>query len=35
MLGFSIAKVSHEKYYYMYGDELKERATIVARRVEL
>jgi SAM-dependent methyltransferase len=33
MLGFSIAKVSHEKYYYMYGDELKERATIVAVRV--
>jgi SAM-dependent methyltransferase len=32
MLGFNIAKVSHEKYYYMYGDELKERATIVAVR---
>jgi hypothetical protein len=32
MLGFRIAKVSHEKYYYMYGDELKERATIVAVR---
>jgi SAM-dependent methyltransferase len=33
MLGFSITKVSHEKYCYMYGDELKERATIVAVRV--
>jgi len=33
MLGFSIAKVGHGKYYYMYGDELKERATIVAVRV--
>jgi hypothetical protein len=34
MLGFNVMKVSHEKYYYMYGDELKERATIVAVRVE-
>lgn len=34
MLGFRIAKVSREKYYYMYGDELKERATIVAVRGE-
>lgn len=34
MLGFSIAKVSHAKYCYMYGDELKERATIVAVRGE-
>src|SRR5664279_847650 len=32
MLGFSIARLSHGKYYYMYGDELKERATIVAVR---
>jgi len=32
MLGFRITKVSHAKYYYMYGDELKERATIVAVR---
>ena len=32
MLGFRIAKVSHGKYNYMYGDELKERATIVAVR---
>lgn len=32
MLGFRIARVSHAKYYYMYGDELKERATIVAER---
>jgi SAM-dependent methyltransferase len=34
MLGFRIAKVSRAKYYYMYGDELKERATIVAVRGE-
>jgi SAM-dependent methyltransferase len=34
MLGFRITKISHEKYYYMYGDELKERATIVAVRGE-
>jgi SAM-dependent methyltransferase len=32
MLGFSIAKVSHSKYYYMYGDRLEERSTIVAVR---
>ena len=32
MLGFSIAKVSHEKYYYMYGDRFEERSTIVAVR---
>jgi len=32
MLGFRIAQVSDAKYYYMYGDELKERATIVAVR---
>jgi SAM-dependent methyltransferase len=32
MLGFSIAKVSHAKYYYMYGDRLEERSTIVAVR---
>jgi|ERR1043166_2401685 ubiquinone/menaquinone biosynthesis C-methylase UbiE len=35
MLGFSIAQVSHGNYCYMYGDELKERATIVAQRVSL
>lgn len=33
MLGFSITRVSREKYYYMYGDEQQERATIVAVRV--
>jgi len=32
MLGFSIAKVSHAKYYYMYGDRFEERSTIVAVR---
>ena len=32
MLGFTIAKVSHAKYYYMYGDRLEERSTIVAVR---
>ena len=32
MLGFSIAKVSHAKYYYMYGDRFEERSTIVATR---
>ena len=32
MLGFSIAKVSHAKYYYMYGDRLEERSTLVAVR---
>src|SRR6266550_939138 len=32
MLGFSIAKVSQAKYYYMYGDRLEERTTIVAVR---
>lgn len=32
MLGFSIAKVSHAKYYYMYGDRWEERSTIVAVR---
>jgi SAM-dependent methyltransferase len=32
MLGFSIAKVSHAKYYYMYGDKFEERSTIVAVR---
>ncbi|HEY8186823.1 MAG TPA: class I SAM-dependent methyltransferase [Pyrinomonadaceae bacterium] len=32
MLGFSIAKVSHSKYYYMYGDRMEERSTIVAKR---
>jgi 2-polyprenyl-3-methyl-5-hydroxy-6-metoxy-1,4-benzoquinol methylase len=32
MLGFRIARVSHARYYYMYGDELKERSTIVAVR---
>lgn len=32
MLGFSIANVSHAKYYYMHGDRLEERSTIVAVR---
>jgi SAM-dependent methyltransferase len=32
MLGFSIAKVTHAKYYYMHGDRWEERATIVAVR---
>ena len=32
MLGFSIARVTRSEYYYMYGDEQKERATIVAVR---
>ena len=32
MLGFSIAKISHAKFYYMYGDRFEERATIVAVR---
>lgn len=32
MLGFTIAKVSHGKYYYMYGDRFEDRSTIVAHR---
>ena len=32
MLGFRIARVSHAKYYYMHGDTLEERSTIVAVR---
>lgn len=32
MLGFSIKKVSRAQYYYMYGDRLEERSTIVAVR---
>lgn len=32
MLGFTIEKVSHSKYYYMYGDRLEERSTLVAIR---
>jgi SAM-dependent methyltransferase len=32
MLGFTIAKVTHAKYYYMYGDRFEERSTIVAVR---
>ena len=32
MLGFSIARVSHSNYYYMYGDRFEERSTIVAAR---
>lgn len=32
MLGFSIAKVSQAKYYYMYSDRLEERTTVVAVR---
>ncbi len=32
MLGFRIARVSHAKYYYMYGDRFEESSTIVAVR---
>lgn len=32
MLGFRIAKVSHAKYYYMFGDRFEERSTLVAVR---
>lgn len=32
MLGFSIARVSTASYYYMYGDRMEERSTIVAVR---
>ena len=32
MLGFRVARVSHAEYYYMHGDTLKERSTIVAVR---
>jgi SAM-dependent methyltransferase len=32
MLGFSLARVSHAKYHYMYGDRFEERSTIVAVR---
>jgi len=32
MLGFSIARVSHAKYFYMYGERFEERSTIVAVR---
>jgi SAM-dependent methyltransferase len=32
MLGFSIARVSSAQYYYMYGDRMEERSTIVAVR---
>jgi SAM-dependent methyltransferase len=32
MLGFTIAKVTHAKYYYMYGDRFEERSTIVVVR---
>jgi len=32
MLGFSIARVSSGQYYYMYGDRMEERSTIVAVR---
>ncbi|HSS20906.1 MAG TPA: class I SAM-dependent methyltransferase [Pyrinomonadaceae bacterium] len=32
MLGFAIAKVSHADYYYMYGDRMEQRSTIVAVR---
>lgn len=32
MFGFTIARVSQGKYYYMYGDRLEERSTIVAVR---
>lgn len=32
MLGFRIARITHEQYYYMYGDSLEERSTVVAVR---
>jgi SAM-dependent methyltransferase len=32
MLGFSIAKISYAKFYYMYGNRFEERSTIVAVR---
>jgi SAM-dependent methyltransferase len=32
MLGFRIARVSTAQYYYMYGDRMEERSTIVAVR---
>ena len=32
MLGFSIARVSQAKYYYLYGDRFEARSTIVAVR---
>jgi SAM-dependent methyltransferase len=32
MLGFSIAKITDAKFYYMYGDRFEERSTIVAVR---
>jgi len=32
MLGFNIAKISHNQYYYMYGDRFEDRSTIVAAR---
>jgi SAM-dependent methyltransferase len=32
MLGFRIARITHAQYYYMYGDRLEERSTLVAVR---
>jgi SAM-dependent methyltransferase len=32
MLGFRIARITHAQYYYMYGDRLEERSTVVAVR---
>jgi len=32
MIGFNIAKVTHAKYYYTYGERFEERSTIVAVR---
>jgi hypothetical protein len=32
MLGFRIASITHAQYYYMYGDSLEERSTVVAVR---
>lgn len=32
MLGFRIASITHARYYYMYGDRLEERSTVVAVR---
>lgn len=34
MLGFTIARVTHAKYYYMFGDRMEERSTIVAKKVQ-
>ena len=32
MLGFRIVRITHARYYYMHGDSLEERSTVVAVR---